>query len=79
MTTHDSNIVNQMRRRVITISDGKIIGDQKSNGHYYLDAERANIAKRPLAKQAAPDPKKASTSGATQKTARPAPKRRIIQ
>ncbi len=49
VTTHDVNIVNQMRRRVVTIQDGKIIGDQKSNGHYYLDAERANIAKRPLA------------------------------
>ena len=49
VTTHDAEIVNQMRRRVVTIQDGKIIGDQKSNGHYYLDAERANIAKRPLA------------------------------
>ena len=49
VTTHDAEIVNQMRRRVVTIQDGKIIGDQKSNGHYYLDAERANLAKRPLA------------------------------
>ncbi|MBP5634266.1 ATP-binding cassette domain-containing protein, partial [Candidatus Saccharibacteria bacterium] len=49
VTTHDEKIVNQLRRRVITIRDGKIIGDQKSDGHYDLDAIRSQIVKRPLA------------------------------
>lgn len=49
VTTHDENIVNQLKKRVVTIRDGKIIGDQKSDGHYDLDATRTRIVKRPLA------------------------------
>jgi len=49
ITTHDEQIVNQLRRRVITIRNGKVIGDQKNDGHYDLDAARTRIAKRPLA------------------------------
>lgn len=49
VTTHDENIVNQLRKRVVTIRDGKIIGDQKSDGHYDLEATRTHIMKRPLA------------------------------
>ena len=47
VTTHDENVVNTLRRRVVTIRDGKIIGDQKEGGHYNLDAIRTT--KRPLA------------------------------
>ncbi len=49
VTTHDDNIVNQLRKRVVTLRDGKIIGDQKNNGHYDLDATHTKIVKRPLA------------------------------
>ena len=77
VTTHDVNIVNQMRRRVVTLNNGKIIGDQKSNGHYYLDAERANIAKRPLAATPAPKTSSAahvrSAAAPTTSTAKPQP------
>ena len=87
VTTHDVNIVNQMRRRV-------------GNGHYYLDAERANIAKRPLAtsdhtstveeiRAATNSPRsnahaaaqrQAEAKAAAQKPAKPTtPRKRIIQ
>lgn len=36
VTTHNSEIVNNLRKRVITMKDGKIINDQK-NGVYELD------------------------------------------
>lgn len=49
VTTHDENVVNQLKRRVVTLRDGKIIGDQKEAGRYDLDASRAVPAKRPLA------------------------------
>ena len=49
VTTHDEKIVNQLKRRVITLSSGKIISDQKEGGHYNLDAASLNIKKRPLA------------------------------
>lgn len=42
VTTHDENIVNQLKRRVVTLKDGKIVGDQKSYGHYDLDATGRN-------------------------------------
>ena len=49
VTTHDDKIVNQLKKRVITIRDGRIIGDQKNNGYYDLDATHSKIVKRPLA------------------------------
>ena len=49
VTTHDENIVNQLRKRVITLRHGKIVGDQKNNGHYDLDGYHSKIVKRPLA------------------------------
>ena len=56
ITTHDEQIVNQLRRRVITIRNGKLIGDQKNDGHYDLDATRTRIVKRPLAATRRPAP-----------------------
>jgi len=38
VTTHNENIVNTLQKRVVTLSDGKIINDQKNNGIYKLDA-----------------------------------------
>ncbi len=49
VTTHDEKIVNQLKRRVVTLRGGKIIGDQKEGGQYDLDASRTQIHKRPLA------------------------------
>ena len=37
MATHDSNIVDTMRRRVISMSSGEIISDNKKGG-YSLEA-----------------------------------------
>jgi cell division transport system ATP-binding protein len=35
LTTHNQDIVNKLKRRVITISDGKVVGDH-ANGEYKL-------------------------------------------
>lgn len=37
VTTHNENIVNLLGKRVITMSSGKIISDQKTNGLYRLN------------------------------------------
>ena len=37
VTTHDSNIVNDLGKRVITLKDGQIVADQKVNGVYRLN------------------------------------------
>ena len=39
VTTHDENIVNNLKKRVVTLRDGKIIADQKVHGIYKLDDE----------------------------------------
>lgn len=39
VTTHDENIVNNLKKRVVTLKDGKIIADQKVHGIYKLDDE----------------------------------------
>lgn len=91
VTTHDDNIVNQLRKRVITLRDGKIIGDQKNNGHYDLDATHTKIVKRPLATtpRTAPTtieirnatnshPTPASTTPASAPQSNRTPKRRFI-
>ncbi len=38
VTTHNENIVNNLQKRVITLSAGRIINDQKVNGIYKLDS-----------------------------------------
>ena len=38
VTTHDASIVNLLKKRVITMKDGKIVSDQKDHGIYRLDA-----------------------------------------
>ena len=37
VTTHDSNVVNNLGKRVITLKDGQIVSDQKVNGVYRLN------------------------------------------
>lgn len=39
VTTHNENIVNTLQKRVVTLSDGKIVNDQKEHGIYKLDSE----------------------------------------
>lgn len=69
VTTHDEKVVNLLKKRVITLQDGKIIGDQKEGGHYDLDGSDLKVQKRslggsapaapaPAAAPAAPKPEK---------------------
>ncbi len=46
VTTHDENVVNNLRKRVITIKDGRIVADQKDGGVYRLDRAAAEEAER---------------------------------
>ncbi|MBR3365841.1 cell division ATP-binding protein FtsE [Candidatus Saccharibacteria bacterium] len=50
VTTHDENVVNNLRKRVITIKDGRIVADQKDGGVYRLD--RSAVAASERAEQA---------------------------
>lgn len=59
VTTHDAEVVNQLKKRVVTLSHGKIIGDQKEGGHYDLDGSHTRIEKRSLG---GPAPKRAAAS-----------------
>lgn len=47
VTTHDANIVNLLKKRVITMRDGKIISDQKEHGIYRLDTNNDGISDLP--------------------------------
>lgn len=49
VTTHDENIVNNLRKRVVTLKGGKIVDDQKVHGIYRLDdeAERTLVTPQP--------------------------------
>ena len=39
VTTHDETIVNHLSKRVVTLKNGRIVGDQKQHGVYKLDQE----------------------------------------
>ena len=41
MATHDRDIVNKMKKRVITIKDGVIISDKKK-GRYFDETDKNN-------------------------------------
>lgn len=47
VTTHDASIVNLLKKRVITMKDGKIVSDQKEHGIYRLDANNDGISRLP--------------------------------
>ena len=47
VTTHDANIVNLLKKRVITMRDGKIISDQQEHGIYRLDTDNDGISDLP--------------------------------
>jgi len=49
VTTHDAEMVNKLKRRVVTIRNGKIVGDQKEGGHYDLDTVKTKTIKQPAA------------------------------
>lgn len=42
VTTHDENIVNHLRKRVVTLKNGRIVNDQKVDGIYRLGDENEN-------------------------------------
>ncbi len=44
VTTHDANAVNHLKKRVITLRDGKIVSDQKNHGIYRLDGDNDGIS-----------------------------------
>ena len=51
VTTHDEQVVNSLRKRVITMKGGRIVDDQKTSGIYRLDRDGdgiAGISVRPL-------------------------------
>ena len=43
VTTHDADAVNRLKKRVITLKDGKIVSDQKERGIYRLDSNNDGI------------------------------------
>lgn len=43
VTTHDASIVNHLKKRVITLKDGKVVSDQKQHGIYKLDSNNDGI------------------------------------
>ena len=47
VTTHDASIVNLLKKRVITMKDGKIVSDQKEHGIYRLDGNNDGISRLP--------------------------------
>ncbi len=49
VTTHDENIVNNLRKRVVTLKGGKIINDQKVDGIYRLGDEADKLIATPKA------------------------------
>lgn len=40
VTTHDEKIVNTLKKRVITIKDGRLVNDQKDHGKYTTEAQK---------------------------------------
>lgn len=59
VTTHDESIVNNLRKRVVTLKGGKIVSDQKVDGVYRLgdEAEKAlSTSKTTTAKILTPAP-----------------------
>ncbi len=47
VTTHNESIVNTLRKRVITLKDGKIVSDQKNQGIYELEGQQMRAVQRP--------------------------------
>ena len=73
VTTHDAEVVNQLKKRVVTLNEGKIIGDQKVGGHYDLDGSRTKIVKRSLGGTPAAQPQPPAPAPAPAPTPTSAP------
>ena len=43
VVTHDKAVVDRLKRRVITLRDGKLVADQKNHGLYRLDGDNDGI------------------------------------
>lgn len=77
VTTHNENIVNLLSKRVVTLSKGKIISDQKSHGIYRLEKSAPDQApipiriQKPGTKLQKPDPDLQKPDNRPQKPAKP--------
>ena len=84
VTTHDASIVNLLKRRVITMKDGKIISDQKDHGVYRLDGNNDGISMpgpghlNPLNQLPKPQPAPSRPAAQPRPAQRPKPVRRVI-
>ena len=47
VTTHNEGIVNTLRKRVVTLKDGKIVSDQKNRGIYELEGQTMRAMQTP--------------------------------
>ena len=47
VTTHNEAIVNTLRKRVVTLKDGKIVSDQKNQGIYELEGQTMRQMQKP--------------------------------
>ena len=47
VTTHNESIVNTLRKRVITLKNGKIVSDQKNQGVYELEGQTMRAMQTP--------------------------------
>lgn len=47
VTTHNEGIVNTLRKRVVTLKDGKIVSDQKNRGVYELEGQTMRTMQQP--------------------------------
>jgi len=50
VTTHDEKIVNMLKKRVVTLKDGRMVEDQKKAGKYELGGEAQKPKSRPVRK-----------------------------
>ncbi|MGL4174991.1 MAG: cell division ATP-binding protein FtsE, partial [Dermatophilaceae bacterium] len=58
LATHDQEIVNDMRRRVIQLDDGRLVRDEKGSGYHPsdpLDAHTPRHASSPYSSPLGPD------------------------
>ena len=54
VTTHDEKIVNLLKKRVVTLKDGKLVNDQKDRGKYTTEAKKFITVPNPPAPPSRP-------------------------
>ena len=83
VTTHDEKIVNTLKKRVITIKDGKLVYDQKDHGKYTTEAKKiyrapglVKPAPRSAPKPVSPQPPLSNRPASPPAPAKPTPTKR---